>query len=70
MTLIPVSNISTTGLWSSNLGGSRWLAHFSSDSTGSPLSIASPSTLNIRPNVCFPTGTLIGPPVAVTSIPL
>lgn len=37
---------------------------------GSPLSIASPSTLNIRPNVCFPTGTLIGPPVAVTSIPL
>ncbi len=34
------------------------------------LSIGSPSTLNIRPSVLSPTGTVIGAPVETASIPL
>ena len=68
ITLIPVSRTSTTGLCSSKDGGSLWIHQFSFDSTGFPSSIASPRTLNSRPSVAFPTGTVIPAPVAVTSI--
>ena len=34
-----------------------------------PLSIGSPSRLKIRPRVASPTGTVIGPPVSITSSP-
>ena len=53
----PVSSISTTGLWSSNVGGSRWIHQCSPFSRLSFPSNVSPSTLNSRPNVCSPTGT-------------
>ena len=69
MTLIPVSNTSTAGLCSSKLGAFLWITHSSLSLIGSPLSIVSPSTLNRRPRVFSPTGTLIPAPVAVTSIP-
>ena len=69
--MIPVSRISTTGLWSSNDGGSLWITQCSVSSLiSSPLSMVSPSTLNRRPRVCSPTGTLIPEPVAVTSMSL
>ena len=70
MTLMPVSSISTTGLWSAKLGGSLWMTHFSSPSRLSPPSKVSPSTLNRRPSVFSPTGTAIPFPVATTSISL
>ena len=68
-TLIPVSKISVVGLRLSNAGGSRWIGQRSPSSTGSPLSTGSPSTLKIRPSVRSPTGTVIGPPVSITSRP-
>ena len=46
------------------------MTHCSSPSTCSFPSIFCPSTLNILPSVCLPTGTVIPAPVAVTSISL
>ena len=68
MTLMPVSRISTTGLWSAKPGGSRWMHHFSPSGSCSPPSIISPVTLKSRPRVRSPTGTWMPPPSAVTSI--
>ena len=68
ITLIPVSRISTAGFCSSNEGGSRWMTQCSSPSRESPPSTVSPRTLNRRPSVLSPTGTLIPLPVAVTSL--
>src|SRR6202034_65182 len=43
----------------------RWVSLGSS----SPRSIVSPNRLKIRPRVPRPTGTVIGPPVSITSVP-
>src|SRR3954454_4798744 len=51
------------------LGDLRWIGQRSSTSGWSSPSIASPSTLKMRPSVTLPTGTLIGPPVSRTSTP-
>ena len=68
---MPVSSISTEGLISSKPGAFLWIDILSvSSGIGSPSSIGSPSTLNMRPSTLSPTGTLIESPVAVTSMPL
>ena len=69
ITLIPVSKISVVGDSISKSGAGRWIGQRSSVCTGSPLSIVSPSTLKMRPSVASPTGTVIGPPVSLTSSP-
>jgi len=54
----------------STFGASRWIGSRStSSSIGSPRSIGSPSRLKIRPSVTWPTGTVIGAPVSITSVP-
>jgi hypothetical protein len=70
ITLIPVSKISTSGDRSRKAGGSRWIDQRSTSlpaagfsSTGSPI------TFQMRPSVASPTGTEIGAPVSVTSVP-
>ena len=68
-TFIPVSSISCDVACSSKLGAGLWIAHFSSVCGGSTSSIGSPSTLNILPSVFSPTGTEIGAPVAIASMP-
>ena len=68
ITLIPVSKISISGERSTKAGGSRWIGQRSPDA-GSLLSTGSPMTFQIRPRVCSPTGTVIGPPVSTTSTP-
>ena len=70
MTLIPVSSTSTTGLWSSKDGGSLWIHQCFSPSKVLPPSKVSPNTLNRRPNVPCPTGTVMPLPVATTSMSL
>ena len=70
ITLIPVSNISWAGFCWSKLGASLWISHLSASSNALPPSIASPKTLNKRPNVSFPTGVFIPLPVATTSMSL
>ena len=70
MTLMPVSRICGFGSRSSNSGGARWIDQRSALSgISSPLSIASPSTLKMRPSVTSPTGTEMGAPVSSTSLP-
>src|SRR5690348_7938808 len=69
MTLIPVSRISCVGVRSEALGAGRWIGQRSSVCTSGPLSIGSPSRLKMRPRVASPTGTVIGPPVSVTTAP-
>ena len=68
-TLMPVSNISAVGVSCSTVGAGRWIGQRSSTSIVSPWSIASPSRLKMRPSVTRPTGTVIGPPVSMTSVP-
>ena len=68
MTLMPVSKISTTGFWSAKLGGSRWMDQRVGVSGCSPPSTARPVTLKSRPSVALPTGTVMAPPVGVTSM--
>ena len=71
MTLMPVSNISVVGrevLDARRLLVDRRGARRPSGS-GSPRSIGSPSRLKMRPSVTSPTGTVIGPPVSITSMP-
>src|SRR5579884_2463374 len=68
ITFIPVSRISTVPDWSISGGGSRWIGAVSLKSPFWP-SIGWPVTLNMRPSVASPTGTLIGAPVSVTSAP-
>ena len=68
--MIPVSNISVVGVSASTVGASRWIGQRSvSSGIGSPRSIGSPSRLKIRPSVTRPTGTVIGAPVSITSVP-
>ena len=69
ITLMPVSKISDVGLSWSKAGGSRWIGHFSVALTGPASSMTSPSTLKMRPRVGSPTGTEIGAPVSITSVP-
>ena len=68
MTLMPVSNISVVGVRSSTRGASWWMPRRSTSlGSSAPRSIGSPSRLKIRPSVASPTGTVIGPPVSITS---
>ncbi len=69
MTFIPVSKISAVVAWSEKDGGRRWIGSRRSPFTAPLPSIGSPTTLNTRPNVALPTGTVIGPPVFVAFIP-
>src|SRR4051794_9020659 len=69
MTLIPVSSISCVGVRSEAFGAGRWIGQRSTSPISSPLSIGSPSRLKMRPRVTSPTGTVIGPPVSVTTAP-
>src|SRR4051794_15295226 len=66
---MPVSNISAVGVSCSTVGAGRWIGQRVSTSSSSPWSIVSPSRLKMRPSVTSPTGTVIGPPVSMTSIP-
>src|SRR3954462_4849255 len=68
---MPVSNIWVFDSSRSNAGALRWMPHRSLTSSFSPSSrfSGSPSMLNTWPLVASPTGTLIGPPVSVTSAP-
>src|SRR4051812_1812277 len=66
---MPVSNISAVGVSCSTVGAGRWIGQRVSTSSSSPWSIVSPSRLKMRPSVMLPTGTVIGPPVSMTSIP-
>src|SRR5262249_17091528 len=68
-TLIPVSKISTFGDRSWNSGGSRWIGQRSAADTSPFSSIGSPITFHSRPSVTSPTGTEIGAPVSMTSVP-
>ena len=70
ITLIPVSKISVSVSCSSKLGASLCIGKYSSVSTGPLSSTGCPRTFNILPNTAFPTGTFIGAPVSITSIPL
>ena len=66
---MPVSNISVVGVSASIVGAARWIGQRSTSSaSGSPRSIGCPSRLKIRPSVAFPTGTVIGAPVSITSV--
>ena len=69
ITLIPVSSISACVESSSYAGASRWIGLLTSDTTSPALSIGSPKTLNTRPSVAEPTGTVIGLPKSTASIP-
>ena len=69
MTLIPVSNISTSVDWSSYFGGSRWIGQRSFALTGPSPSTGSPTTFKIRPSVSSPTGIVIVPPVSTAFMP-
>jgi hypothetical protein len=66
---MPVSNISAVGVSCSTVGAGRWIGQRSLTSSSSPWSIVSPSRLKMRPSVMLPTGTVIGPPVSMTSMP-
>src|SRR3954453_1130331 len=66
---MPVSRISWVGVRSSTSGAGRWIGQRSVPSTGGPLSIGSPSRWKMRPRVASPPGTVIGPPVSVTTAP-
>src|SRR3954449_383426 len=71
MTLMPVWNISVLASSWSNAGALRWMPHRSSTLRVSPSCRlrTSPVALKTCPLVASPTGTLIGPPVSVTSAP-
>src|SRR6186997_1846803 len=69
MILRPVSNTSTSVVWSSKAGGARWIGRWTAASTGPLRSIARPRTSNTRPRVASPTGTVIGAPVSTTLVP-
>ena len=69
MTLIPVSSTSVSVACSLTGGAGRWIGSRTSDSILPLPSIGSPMTFIIRPRVPFPTGTVIGPPVSLTSVP-
>src|SRR6267142_1398037 len=69
MTLIPVSRISTFACCSDTGGAGRWIGHRVMPSGAGSSSIGAPITLNMRPSVSTPTGTEIGPPVALTGSP-
>ena len=69
MTLMPVSKTSTSVVWSSKAGGRRWIGRLFLALTGPFPSIGWPRTSNTRPRVDSPTGTVIGAPVSMTSVP-
>ena len=69
MTLIPVSRNSTPRCWAASEGAERWIGQRSIAVSGSRPSSGSPSTLNSRPSVAGPTGTVIGWPVRATAMP-
>jgi hypothetical protein len=71
MTLIPVSNIWVRDSSWSKAGALRWMPQRSVASKRSPsLRLStSPIALNTWPLVLSPTGTVMGPPVSVTTAP-
>ena len=69
ITLIPVSSISLPVVCEVSGGESLCIESFSLPSTAGLPSIALPVTSNILPRTLSPTGTDIGAPVAVTSLP-
>ena len=69
-TLMPVSSICALVSCSAYAGGSRWMGQrVMSAGIASPGSSGSPTTLKIRPRVCGPTGTVIGPPESSAEAP-
>ena len=68
--MIPVSSSSCCVDCSTNSGAGLWIGSKLTFFGAGLLSMGSPKTLKIRPNVFSPTGTLIGAPVAIASIPL
>ena len=66
---MPVTKTSVFGDRSLSFGGSRWIGQRSVAPTGPRPSIGSPSRLNTRESVSFPTGTVTGSPRSTTSIP-
>jgi hypothetical protein len=68
-TLIPVSKIEGFVSNSVNIGAARCIGDVSSVETSPCSSTGSPITLNIRPNVVVPTGTLMGAPKSMASTP-
>ncbi len=69
MTLMPVSRISTLACCSDTGGAGRWIGQRVTPFGAGWSSIGAPITLNMRPSVSTPTGTEIGPPVALTGSP-
>ncbi len=69
ITLIPVSNTSTSVTCWSNGGGSRWIGRLTAAVTAPLLSIGWPRTSKTRPRVTSPTGTVIAAPVSTASPP-
>src|SRR6185295_11442313 len=69
MILRPVSKTSTSVVWSSKDGGSRWIGSMTSAFTGPFRSIGRPRTSNTRPRVASPTGTVMGLPVSTARVP-
>ena len=70
MTLMPVSRMSLETFCSEKDGAGRWIGSCSSLEKSPPRSsIGSPRTLNMRPKVHGPTGTLIGASVSMASMP-
>ena len=71
ITFTPVSKSSVVGSMSAISGASLCIGIFIFVLTSSPIkSIGSPRTLKSLPSVSLPTGTSIGFPVSITSIPL
>ena len=69
MTLMPVSNISSSVDCSSKDGAGRWMGLRLVAFTGPISSTGSPMTFSTRPRVPAPTGTVMGCPVSMAFMP-
>ena len=69
-TLMPVTSISVEVANSSCFGADRWIGLTFLVFTSFLLSIVFPKTSKSLPKVSGPTGTEIGEPLSVTSVPL
>ena len=67
---MPVTSISVEVASSSCFGADRWIGLTFLVFTSFLLSIVFPKTSKSLPNVSGPTGTEIGEPLSVTSVPL
>mmetsp|Transcript_39450 Transcript_39450/g.122019 ORF Transcript_39450/g.122019 Transcript_39450/m.122019 type:complete len:266 (+) Transcript_39450:709-1506(+) len=68
MTLIPVDRMASLPDWSASFGAMAWIGNLVFSPTGPRWSMASPSTLKMRPRVSRPTGTEIWPPADTTLV--